>query len=106
MDETTTIDGNWMLFLGELSVTLLIIQDGDTIGGTFATSSEHLSLKGNISRDRIVNFTIESTKRQGWAGKFEGVINGNVMNGTTNLPKLGNNLWSASRLTRRSNSPN
>ncbi|TYQ24533.1 hypothetical protein [Pseudanabaena sp. UWO310] len=97
MDETTTIDGSWTLFLGELSATLLIVQDGDRIGGIFANSSEHLSLKGNISRNRQVNFTIESTKRQGWVGKFEGVINGNVMNGTTNLPKLGNSLWSASR---------
>ncbi len=94
--ETPNIDGTWNVSLGgEMSAKLQLVQDGNNISGSITSPRGDLPLKGTVSSDRQVSFSVDFP--MGGTGKFEGVVDGNAIAGTANLPRFGKKNWSANR---------
>ena len=93
--ETPNIDGAWNVSLGgEMSAKLKLVQNGNNISGSMTSPRGDLPLKGTVSSDRQVSFSVDFPR--GGKGKFNGVVESNSITGTANLP-FGNKNWSANR---------
>jgi hypothetical protein len=93
--QTKTLSGNWNLNLGDRSVKMKIVQDGNSLTGSIAGPRGDMPLKGKVANNRQVSFSIDTP--MGGAAKFEGVVDGNKMKGSANMPRKGTINWTASR---------
>jgi hypothetical protein len=89
--QTKTLSGNWTMSFGGRSVKMKIVQNGNNLSGSISSPMGSMPVKGKISNNREVSFGV------GDSAKFEGVLDGNSMKGTANVPRLGKTNWTATR---------
>jgi hypothetical protein len=93
--QAPNVEGNWkMSVVGEnLSATYTLIQRGNALTGTLRAPLGNFPLTGNVKGNKV-NF---AAKFGGKSFDFVGTVDGDNMQGVTNLPQKGRRNWTATR---------
>jgi hypothetical protein len=89
------VGGEWTISMQGQTRSVTLIQQGNSLTGTFRGDRGNIPLQGNVTNDNKVNF---SGKSRVGSLRFAGTVDGETMQGVVDLPLgMGRKKWTATR---------
>jgi aerobic carbon-monoxide dehydrogenase large subunit len=94
--------GTWNIVLntplGQQNITLTIVADGSSISGTAASPMGQQEFSGGTVDGDRVNLSMDITQPMPMTVTFDGLIEGDTVNGTATLGAFGSSSFSGTRV--------